>query len=73
METGYSKSLGVGCAHCHVVGQWEKDDKPTKQVTREMAALVSAINNDYLKKIKNLKGPNPGVNCTTCHATSGAS
>ena len=67
MELGYSKSLGVNCAHCHVVDQWEKDDKPTKQITREMIKMAGAINNDYLKNIKNLKGPNPIVNCTTCH------
>ncbi len=67
MELGYSKSLGVNCAHCHVVDQWEKDDKLTKQITREMIKMAGAINNDYLKNIKNLKGPNPIVNCTTCH------
>ena len=67
MQIGYSKSLGVDCTHCHVVDQWEKDDKPTKQITREMAMMVRAINSDYLKKIKNLKSENPVVNCTTCH------
>jgi hypothetical protein len=67
MELGYSKSLGVNCAHCHVVDQWEKDDKPTKQITREMIKMAGAINNDYLKNIKNLKSENPVINCTTCH------
>jgi hypothetical protein len=67
MELGYSKSLGVNCAHCHVVDQWEKDDKPTKQITREMIKMVGVINNDYLKNIKNLKSETPIVNCTTCH------
>jgi hypothetical protein len=67
MEFGYSKSLGVNCAHCHVVDQWEKDDKPTKQITREMIKMAGAINNDYLKNIKNLKSENPIINCTTCH------
>lgn len=67
MELGYSKSLGVNCAHCHVVDQWEKDDKPTKQTTREMIKMAAAINNDYLKNIKNLKSDNPIINCTTCH------
>jgi hypothetical protein len=67
MEIGYSKSLGVNCAHCHVVDQWDKDDKPAKQIAREMADMARAINGDLLKKIKNLKGPNPAVNCTTCH------
>jgi Photosynthetic reaction centre cytochrome C subunit len=67
MELGYSKSLGVNCTHCHVVDQWDKDDKPTKQIAREMIKMTNAINNDYLKNIKNLKGPNPIINCTTCH------
>jgi hypothetical protein len=67
MELGYSKSLGVNCTHCHVVDQWEKDDKPTKEITREMIKMAGAINNDYLKNIKNLKSATPIVNCTTCH------
>jgi photosynthetic reaction center cytochrome c subunit len=67
MEIGYSKSLGVNCTHCHVVNQWEKDDKPEKQITREMSAMARTINTDLLKKIKNLKNENPIVNCTTCH------
>jgi hypothetical protein len=67
MEFGYSKSLGVNCVHCHVVDQWEKDDKPAKQITREMIKMAGAINNDYLKNIKNLKSENPIINCTTCH------
>ncbi len=67
MEMGYAKSLGVNCTHCHVADAWEKEDKPTKQITREMSAMVTVINNEQLKKIKNLKGPNSIVNCTTCH------
>ena len=67
MELGYAKSLGVDCTHCHVPGQWEKEDKPTKQIARDMAAMVTSINKELLPKIKNLKSPEPGVNCTTCH------
>ena len=67
MELGYAKSLGVNCTHCHVPDAWDKEDKPTKQITREMGAMVTVINNEQLKKIKNLKGPNSIVNCTTCH------
>ncbi len=67
MELGYARSLGVNCTHCHVVEQWEKDDKPTKQIAREMAAMMAAINNDHLKNIKNLKSERPVINCTTCH------
>jgi len=67
MERGFARSLGVTCTHCHVAGAWEKEDKPTKQIAREMWAMVSVINSDQLKNIKNLKGPNSIVNCTTCH------
>src|SRR5687767_8905298 len=67
MEMGYARSLGVNCTHCHIPGAWEKDDKPTKQIAREMAGMVGAINNQHLKQIKNLKSAQPVVNCTTCH------
>lgn len=67
MELGYAKSLGVNCTHCHLAGEWEKEDKATKQIARDMAAMVAVINNDQLKKIKNLKSPDPVINCTTCH------
>ena len=67
MELGYAKSLGVNCTHCHVAGQWEKEDKPTKQIARDMAAMAANINNEQLKKFKNLKSAEPVINCTTCH------
>lgn len=67
MKIGYSRSLGVTCTHCHVIDEWEKDDKPTKQTARDMAMMVRTINNDLLKNIKNLKSQNPVINCTTCH------
>lgn len=67
MRLGYSRSLGVNCTHCHVVDEWEKDDKPTKQTARDMAQMVRTINNDLLKSIKNLKSDSPVINCTTCH------
>jgi hypothetical protein len=67
MELGYARSLGVTCLHCHVAGEWDKDEKPTKQIARDMINMANTINSDLLKNIKNLKGPNSVVNCTTCH------
>lgn len=67
MNLGYGKSLGVSCTHCHVAGEWDRDDKPQKQIARDMSAMASTINNELLKTIPNLKGPNAVVNCTTCH------
>lgn len=67
MNLGYGRSLGVRCAHCHVQDQWEKDDKPQKQIARDMADLSRTLNTELLPKIKNLKSEHPVVNCTTCH------
>ena len=62
----FTRSLGVNCTHCHVPDEWDKEDKPTKQVTRDMAAMVQVINTE-IKKIPNLKSPNPNVGCMLCH------
>jgi photosynthetic reaction center cytochrome c subunit len=70
MNQGYGRSLGVTCAHCHVVGQWASDEKPEKQIARDMIAMAATINTQLLANIKNLKGPQPVVNCTTCHRGS---
>ena len=67
MEFGYSRSLGVTCTHCHVPDKWESEDKPQKQVARDMSALVGKLNGDLLMNIKNLKSATPTINCTTCH------
>jgi hypothetical protein len=67
MEMGYARSLGVDCAHCHTPDKWEAEDKSAKQIAREMATMTATINGQALKNIKNLKSPNPTVNCTTCH------
>ncbi|MGH9939145.1 MAG: c-type cytochrome [Blastocatellia bacterium] len=63
----WSRALGVTCAHCHVVDQWEKDDKPAKQIAREMVSLTRTISNDLLKNIGALKSQAPAVTCATCH------
>jgi hypothetical protein len=54
-----TKWLGVECAHCHVMGQFEKDDKPAKQTARNMFLMVRSIG-------QNFPGSNP-VTCWTCH------
>lgn len=67
MQMGFSRSLGVDCTHCHTPGKWEAEDKEQKQTARDMWAMVQNLNGTTLKNIKNLKSPNPTVNCTTCH------
>jgi len=67
MNLGYGRSLGVTCAHCHTVSDWASDTKPEKQIARGMIQMAATINTQLLANIKNLKGPQPIVNCTTCH------
>lgn len=67
MNRGYGRSLGVRCQHCHVLGHWADEDKPAKQVARDMMLMTGRINDELLPAIKNIKSEKPGVNCGTCH------
>ena len=68
MEIAYSRSLGVTCTHCHTPEKWEADDKPQKQIARDMAAMMARINSpEMLRGVKNLRSASPTINCTTCH------
>ena len=63
LMTMFSKSLGVDCTHCHVPGEFEKDDKPAKQIARKMLGLTGTIAREIYK------GPT-SINCYTCHRGS---
>lgn len=63
----YTKVLGVSCSHCHIVGEWEKEDLATKQIAREMLDMMDKINTEGVAKIKNLRGKPPLISCYTCH------
>jgi len=52
--------LGVGCDHCHVGAEYEKEDKPAKQTARKMFLMVRKIGEDNF-------GSNNPVTCWTCH------
>lgn len=61
-------SLGVSCAYCHVNSgddkwEWEKDDKPTKVIARQMMRMQFAINQGN----KDIFGTTGGITCFTCH------
>lgn len=70
----YSKSLGVHCNFCHVSheveGQKPKmdfaaDDKPEKEMARDMIRMVEGINKKYISKMgDHTLTP---VTCVTCH------
>jgi hypothetical protein len=59
----YCLSLGVACNHCHINGQWEKDDKPAKATARKMIVMTRALNQQNFS-------PRVGVSCYTCHRAS---
>ena len=67
MDVGYRKSLGVHCTHCHNPQDWASDEKPTKQIARDMHGMAHKIVEELLPSIKGLKSERPVVNCTTCH------
>jgi len=67
MRLGFSRSLGVRCSYCHVMGQWDKDDKDDKRVAREMMKMTQTINTQYLANMKGLMSEHPQVTCATCH------
>jgi hypothetical protein len=67
MNMGFGRSLGVSCGFCHVLQKWDLDDKEEKNTARLMFAMVQTINRDFISKIPNDSGPQPVVNCMTCH------
>lgn len=66
MNDGFGHALGVSCGFCHVPGQWASDQKPNKDVARDMLALVTRVNTD-LTAMRNLPDSNARIGCITCH------
>ena len=74
MET-YSKQLNVSCDFCHAESKLNKndldyslDDKPEKEITRQMMRMTAAINKDYFDYTLVYKaGEEMAVSCYTCH------
>jgi len=56
----FTGSLGVKCNFCHIPGQWEKDEKPEKQMARKMIKMVLGINKETFDG-------RTKVSCVTCH------
>jgi hypothetical protein len=66
MNNGFGHGLGVSCGFCHVPGQWASDEKPNKNIARDMVAMVGRVNAD-LKSMRNLPDSSPTISCMTCH------
>lgn len=73
----YSASLKVNCDYCHVHDKkadtmiWHKDDKPEKEITRNMMRMTAEINEKYFHFNEDIKaGEVQAVTCYTCHKGS---
>lgn len=74
MDT-YSKHLNVSCDFCHAESKANKndldyasDDKPEKEITRQMMRMTADINKDYFNyTILYKAGEKMAVSCFTCH------
>jgi len=66
MDIGYSRSLGVGCDHCHSEDRWEADEKRPKNAAREMILMTEELNKK-LATMEHIDNTEATVNCTTCH------
>ncbi|HMQ46879.1 MAG TPA: c-type cytochrome [Saprospiraceae bacterium] len=62
----WAQALGVDCTHCHNTANWASDEKPAKEIARQMVNLGERVNAD-LRLISGLKSEQPKVNCITCH------
>jgi hypothetical protein len=71
----FTRALGVRCTFCHVGQEGQplstydfvSDEKHTKQASREMLAMVAAINGAHLGKLEHRHEPRINVTCATCH------
>ena len=55
----FKNSLGVDCTYCHIKNEFEKDDKPAKQMARKMIGITRDANAKL--------GGSGRITCNTCH------
>ncbi len=67
MDEEYGRGVGAVCSSCHVVGEWDKDEKKNKVITRQMERMVRSINEDHLAKTEDLDEDYPKATCALCH------
>jgi hypothetical protein len=61
MMGAFRTALGVQCTHCHVMGAFDSDENPKKNVARTMISMVREINSRFPGEAKER------VTCYTCH------
>lgn len=63
---GFTEQLGVKCTFCHILDQYEKDERPHKADARRMIRLVM----DMKAKKTDYFGPRTKeavITCSLCH------
>ena len=63
---GFTEQLGVKCTFCHIVDQYDKDERPHKADARRMIKLVQ----DMKTKRADYFGPRVKeavITCSMCH------
>jgi len=71
----FEHALGVKCNFCHAKTkndpeklEYASDDKPEKEITRQMMRMTAAINKDFFDYTIIYKaGETMAVSCYTCH------
>ena len=73
----YSMALGVHCNYCPVAHEVEgqprpkmdfaSDDKPEKNMARDMMRMEAGINASYISKMQGIGHTMQQVTCVTCH------
>lgn len=66
MMRNWTHTLGVDCAHCHVIDQWDKDEKPPKLTARAMDKLEDDVNG-LIHNVKPIQNDRARISCWTCH------
>ena len=71
---GFTAGLGVNCGYCHVYNkaiykmEFEKDDKPEKEIARHMMLMTMDINKKYFQFNETVTADQvQAVTCITCH------
>jgi hypothetical protein len=64
---GFGRTLGVSCRHCHIENHWADEDKPAKQICRDMMVMTGSINDTLLTRVSFKPGDHPHIGCFTCH------
>lgn len=66
MMRAWTRNLGVSCDHCHMIDQWEKDDKLPKQTARAMDKMEDDVN-ALIKNVKTIQNERAHISYWTCH------